>query len=423
MGRTLRSLVLAAWTLLGSAGISGVSACGEGKVPPAQTSTEFLCRNDSECHDGRNCQKYLEETTDTWIWECMYPDDPRAQNHPTDDDSDGATYPDSDSEGGVIGSISGETALMDFPEGKIAFVSAGGSINLMCSDGSQLRTLLEGEEFISYSFPVLSPNGRRIAYTAKIGEGSETRYTLLVSDLDNLSRPAINLTDRLADTPNPEDGIYYYSYNSRHSWSPDSRTIAFTGQVYEEWCEDTFEGSEGECYGGYDHFYIFLIDVDTQELVGDRSPTYGVNSSFSPDGRVIFSDGGRIYSWDTSSGEFTPLTTPILDAEGNRASQDQNPVLNADGTLMAYESDRPPVDGLYLPDIFVLDLESREQTQITSNRGNYPSWSPYSLSQFVYRCFLEDGTKHLCTADLSDGSISLLPTGGFESPSMPSWSR
>ncbi|MCI0546474.1 MAG: Tol-Pal system beta propeller repeat protein TolB [Candidatus Rokubacteria bacterium] len=142
------------------------------------------------------------------------------------------------------------------------------------------------------------------------------------------------------------------SINISPSWSPDTRSVAFTSYM-----------------GGYPYLYrLFPFERRPVQLLAGF---LGINTSpaWSPDGRAVAltlsKDGNpEIYLLTVATGAFRRLTThPAIDTE---------PTWSPTGRQIAFVSDRTgPAQ------IFVMDAEGVNVRQITSSGFNtQPRWSP-----------------------------------------------
>ena len=162
------------------------------------------------------------------------------------------------------------------PDGTtIAFNSdrAGGAMGgyLVDPDGSHLRRM-PIDQWVEY--PSFSPDGKRIAFMAALGNN----YELFVGDL------ATGATTRLTDSP---------GHDAWPSWSPDGSAIAFTS-VRDD-C--SIAPREQECWDTGDvgpHHDIWLIDPDGTNL--RRATTeFGQFVTWSPEGTYLLISGYSLF--------------------------------------------------------------------------------------------------------------------------------
>ena len=220
-----------------------------------------------------------------------------------------------------------------------------------------------GEIFLA---PALSPDGKLIAF---LSNGSFIRGQVFI-DLWLGNAETGKRIDRLVKSaldPNFEELRLLYSQSS---FSPDGRTLAFTGQ-----------------HKGRDKLY--LLDVKSKNTVRRMDlPLESItNPTWSPDGTRLAFSGSR--------GGLTDLF--IVDVDGKNLRQltddvygDQQPSWSPDGRTIVFATDRGDearVDLLQFPHwrIALLDIESASVTVIPSQRGlnTNPQWAPDGKS-FAY---------------------------------------
>jgi len=259
-----------------------------------------------------------------------------------------------------------------------------------------------GEIFLA---PSLSPDGKLIAF---LSNGSFARgqvfIDLWLGDAETGKR-IVRLVKSTLD-PNFEELRLLYSQSS---FSPDGRSLAFTGQnkgrdvLYlldvrsrktarrfdlalegitgPTWSPDgtrlAFSGSRG----GITDLYV--VDVDGKnfrQLTDDR---YGdLQPQWSPDGRTIAfaSDRGegadldllrlphwRIAVYDVAAGSIEVLP--------NQRGLNTNPQWAPDGKSLAFVSDRSGI-----ANVFLYDLDTREHYQLTNVVGAISAITEYSPS-------------------------------------------
>jgi dipeptidyl aminopeptidase/acylaminoacyl peptidase len=133
------------------------------------------------------------------------------------------------------------------------------------------------------------------------------------------------------------------------------------------------------------------------------------------------SDIGRIaYTSDRTGND--EIFSARLDGFGeqnltNDPAVDQSPAWSADGSRIAFVSDRAG-----RMDLWVMNWDGSDQHQVTSGDASAgdaePAWSPDG-KQLVFSSSRGDGSWHLWTVDLADGSLRRLTSGWG---TQPSWS-
>jgi Tol biopolymer transport system component len=211
-----------------------------------------------------------------------------------------------------------------------------------------------------YVAPVLSPDGRRIAF---LSTGSFARAEVFL-DLylaDATTGKRIKRLTKSTLNANFEELRAAYSQSA---FSPDGRKLAFTAQ------------REGK-----DVLYIQDVDRNRTALVpAPKGVEQMISPSFSPDGRQIVFSGTK--------GGISDLY--VIDADGSNVRQltndpvgDHQPQWSPDGTRIAFVSERGPETDLDVLRfgawrISVLNLESGDITVIPNQGGRNlnPMWAP-----------------------------------------------
>ncbi len=215
---------------------------------------------------------------------------------------------------------------------KIVFVSDRDGypqLYLMNTDGSGVRLLPTTEPGAVLS-PVVSPDGRRIAYVLN-GD-------IWVMNADATGH--VNLTNNAA-------------YEGFPKWSPDGQKLAFSSDR-----------------DGNNEVYTMNGDGSNQVNL-TKNPAYDAGSSWSPDGsKILFTserDGNaELYFMDSDGSNPTNLSNnPAGDALG---------VYSHDGLRIAFVSGRDQVaDRIY---VMTSDGSSLLLDVPNAPAGGLPSWSP-----------------------------------------------
>jgi serine/threonine-protein kinase len=262
------------------------------------------------------------------------------------------------------------------PDGRWIYFSSnrGGGINLWrtplgadgnAGGGPQQLTTGAGDDVE----PAPAPDGHRLAFAVR-GINADL-WALPVSPTTG------------APTGAPAPVVVTTRVESRGSWSPDGRTIAFNSDRLGE-------------------MNIWLHDVATG---GDRRLTSGPGGDYqpqwSPDGGtlVFFSArGGSIDVWSVSvaDGRLVRLT--------DDAGMDTNPFYSPDGLSIAFMSDR-----LGRTEVWVMNADGSGQRRVASTGagGHFIRWTRDGRS-VVYRA--ESGTQtRIVRVDVEKGTVAPMP--------------
>lgn len=180
------------------------------------------------------------------------------------------------------------------------------------------------------------------------------------------------------------------------AWTPDGRSIAYTGYAY-----------------GFP--WIFLDNPATgKRRVLSARPGLNAFPAISPDGRwaafTLSKDGNNeLYKSRLDGSELTRLT--------NNRANDCSPAWSPDGRRLAFTSDRSGN-----PQIYLIDSEGTERNvRRLTRQGRYntsPDWSPRGdLVAYTSRL---DGYFEICTVDVDSGAVTRLTENRYHDED-PSW--
>lgn len=213
---------------------------------------------------------------------------------------------------------------------------------IVSSDGKEHRPVTEGESNVAS--PRWSPDGKRLAYLAKAAKGTQ----VFVRWMDT------GQTARLTNlTESPNELV----------WSPDGRSLAFSMLVRDadkpfvkmpdkpegaEWAKpfkliDTLVyRSDGKGYlkDGFYHLFVLPADGGTPRQLTDGAFNHIERPEWSADSKSLYFSANRNKEW-----EHEPLNSDLFQvnlADGSikrltdRNGPEANPVVSADGSLLAF---------------------------------------------------------------------------------------
>lgn len=328
--------------------------------------------------------------------------------------------------------------------GRIAYLSTrdGGQreLRVINPDGSRDTRLTPGA---SLSGPaVWSPDGARLAYP--VDQKGKAQLVALAVNADNSPGAAVILS---ADAPTSD--------NTSPVWSPDGKAIAF----------------QSNRTGSYQIYTVPAAGGPVQSF--PNQPAYARQPAWSPDGKTLVFSGGasstatELYSvaaaggspvqitnsgraaalpeWapdgasllflaQTSDGTHniaqvhpdgggertltTPPPTPPDSGTRPRSPDDLYPVWSPDGAWIAFFSNRPGEN-----DIYVMDKDGAALTDLTNSPAGdiFPSWAPDG-SRLVYASRGDEGYRLRIVARDGTHLTPLTDGSGAYDDSFPTWS-
>ncbi|MBT3269042.1 hypothetical protein HN371_17980 [Candidatus Poribacteria bacterium] len=199
-------------------------------------------------------------------------------------------------------------------------------------------------------------------------------WDVMVMDPDGSS--LVNLTDHPANDVGP-------------AWSPDGREIAFAS----------------ERDGGSN---IYIMDADGANPHPITSASVVGEPDWSPDGsKIVYTD------WSSGPGVITVMNSdgsnpdPLTDPGHDNGA----PAWSPDGSEIAFMSWRDGID----PEIYVMDADGSNETNLTHNGGIgewWPAWSPDS-SKLSFTSD-RDGNLEVYVADIANKVLSNVDRRTFD---------
>jgi serine/threonine protein kinase len=261
------------------------------------------------------------------------------------------------------------TSITNSGQGKIAFISCGGSdqIYTINPDGSELNQLTDNN---TYSFGGLnwSPDGRAIGYTYNFGYNDYTKIDIIDANAGS---------NKIVSDLSP---IYGY----QPIWSPDGKQLIFIGTKPQE-------------YG------IYLINPDGSGKI--RLASSGSNPIWLPDGsKIVFNDQRNLYMINPDGSGKTQLADDVYSYH--------NFALSPDGSKIAYVDN--PNSVTKQQDLYVINLNSLEKTRLVTDVGGSFAWSSDSLKiAFVDRWIGQTNKQDLYVINADGSDKTQVATGSW----------
>ncbi len=216
----------------------------------------------------------------------------------------------------------------------LSYVSfVGGLPNVYFADlasGRKRALLAKGAHNTS---PTFSPDGSKIAFASS----TNGNWEVFTANRDGGNLRQLTHSKRIDTNP---------------SWSPNGREIAFTSNR-----------------GGQPQIYVMDAEGANVRRVSFGG-TYADGAAWSPNGSVVAFASRRGGSFDLAVSHLVTGESRFVTAGG---ANDETPTFSPDGRRIAFASDRSG-----RAQVYVVDVEGREVTQLTSSGTNRaPDWSPY----------------------------------------------
>ncbi|GHE97147.1 hypothetical protein GCM10014715_61790 [Streptomyces spiralis] len=254
------------------------------------------------------------------------------------------------------------------------------SLVSMNADGSDRRALVptgDGLPQAKYDSPVFSPDGRHLAFISEDGFAD-----IWVANPDGSGARPVAM-----DVQDPD------GWATQLAWGPNSDML--------------YLGFQSK--PGHDRLRLMKVNLDGSGfgyVLPDQPYVFDSQPSVAPNGTLAFLRGGTIEVYDPRQGGTpTPLTSGL------------QPAYSPDGTKLAFT--RQASDG---PQVFVRDLASGNETQITDDLGGvmYPSWSPDG-SKLAYLAGGTDMRLTIHSATAAGGPGTAITSADVQGDGRPTW--
>jgi Tol biopolymer transport system component len=290
-------------------------------------------------------------------------------------------------------------------DGMLMAFAANAQIYTMKADGSDVRLLTDNVPGVVYRYPVLSPDGSRVAFTRH--ESSDHALYIVDVDGNNLRR----LTASSVSVADP-------------AWSPDGSKIAYLRGY-----DATYGGVANMTTCGSE---IYVMDVFSRNQINLTQGAGGADPTWSPDGTRISFSSSRDRNFDIY----------VMNADGSGVKRltytewaEAEPAWSPDGRSIAYTANlrtmsvvcgfmstgRPgePTDDV-MTSVYVMNADGTNPTKLaTTDGGMEPAWSPDG-TQLALVINVKGDTQVYVT-DANGTSLTQLTTDSTQKAS-PSWS-
>ena len=244
---------------------------------------------------------------------------------------------------------------------RMAWTNTDGELWVANGDGSAQQRLLR--DFGKLKWPVWSPDGDRIAFSAFVGIGSDETEHVYVINADGSGRTQVTDGDSGNGTP---------------AWSPDGRRLAFSRSAE---IPSTTPGTRH-----YDR-YLVVADADgSNETSLLQGGAYDEAPSWSPDGRrIAYGSNGSIWIMN-ADGTDSRAVTPADTSRGASWSPDGNRIAAYDNKLG--HADDEGNNGIVIVEVGGIGQQVLPLDDDLLNERFYPNrapqWSPDSRRVFFH---------------------------------------
>jgi Tol biopolymer transport system component len=284
--------------------------------------------------------------------------------------------------GAVLGTPAGASAAIPGANGAIVF-QRNYDVWSVNPDGSSPQNLTNTASFLE-QYPDISPDGRRIVFTASADTGPDPFPHIMVMNSDGTNRVPLTTGN-----------------DYQPQWSPDGTQIAF------------MRGSAG----------IWVMNADGTNQHSIVSSQNAELPSWSPDGtRIAFSEAVssnyQVYTVAANGTGRQQITT----GPGTNLWPDWSP----DGTRIVFMSDRLCAPFCY-DQIYAINVDGSNLTQlttITAADAQSPVWSPDGTRIAFMNTGPQGGNHHLYSMNPDGSDIIALTTdesSGDANEGQPDW--
>lgn len=283
---------------------------------------------------------------------------------------------------------------------------------LVSSDGREHRPLTDWQ--VDASSPRWSPDGKRLAYSAKADTGAQ----VFVRWMDS------GQTAKLTNLIEPPGEL---------AWSPDGRQLAFSMLVHEsrkpyaelpekpegaKWAEafkvyDTLvyrDDGKGYLKEGFRHLFVLPSDGGTPRQVTRGSFHHAEQPAWTADGKSLVFSANRNADWEHEPLDSNLFRVSIADGAvtqlTDRRGSDESPVVSYDGKQVAFVGFDDVGRSHHQFELYVMSLEGKDRRCLTAALDRDVSDPRFARDgKGIYFQYDDEGNSKVGYVSLATGKV------------------